>query len=409
MGGIIAAETILLLASEQPIPASASKTNANAPSLASNTTQHPSTSTSKAQLEPDIGPLNFMFPHVQGMLAYDTPFLGLAPEMIAHGLEGGHKVVSGAYNTYNEVASMFGWGGSASESAAGAATAAKAPVGALPAPPASSMADAAAAPKWSSWGKYAMFAGAVGAVAAGGAAAYSQREKLSAGWTWAGSHLLFVGDLAKAERLKQRVEGVNKVCSERGIGAANLYTNLGRGAREGYGLTETLSGRDRTFCNLPPAVKEGRDQNMQARPGMKWSKAINEMAKDETTAHVSMFFPKDNPGFYTLGESSKETIVSWIDQGWYDSSSGKADDDGLNETMNPGSIGKDWEGLDETAVRDDEGLQMREEESENLHDKDKAMLEGSILIDKSPANSTTLEEMASEGKVPLPKLASQGI
>lgn len=405
MGGIVAAESILLLASEQPIPASASKTTSDAPNFASNTTQHSSTSTSKPQLEPDTGPPNFMFPHVQGMLAYDTPFLGLAPEMIAHSLEGGHKVMSGAYNTYNEVASMLGWG-SSSESAAGAATAAKAPVAALPAPPASSMADAAAAPKWSSWGKYAMFAGAVGAVAAGGAAAYSQREKLSAGWSWAGSHLLFVGDLAKAERLKQRVESMGKLCSERGIGAANLYTNLGRGAREGYGLTETLAGGDRTFCNLPPAVKEGREQT---RPGMKWVKAINEKAKDETTAHVSMFFPQDNPGFYALGEASKEIIVSWVDQSWYNSSSGKADEDELNETMNPSSIGKDWEGLDETAVHDDEGLQMREEENEESHDKDKPMLEGSILIDKSAANSTTFEDRASEGKTPLPKVASQAI
>lgn len=334
------------------------------------------------------------------MLAFDTPFLGLAPEMIAYGLEGGHKVVSGAYNTYNEVASMFGWGGNASESAAGAATASKAPVAALPAPSASSMADAAAAPKWSSWGKYAMFAGAVGAVAAGGAAAYSQREKLSAGWTWAGSHLLFVGDLAKAERLRQRVENVNKICSERGIGAANVYTNLGRGAREGYGLTETLSGRDRTFCNLPPAVKEGRDQNMQAQPCLRWFKAVNEKAKDETSAHVSIFFPKDNPGFYALGEASKEIVASWIDQGWYNSSSGKADEDELNDTMNPGSIGKDWEGLDkDTAVHDDEGLQMREEEAEDSKDKDIAMLEGSIIVDRSPAHSTTLDEKAGEGKV----------
>lgn len=395
MGGIIAAETLLLLANEQPLPASASNFNPAAPNFPSNTTLDSSTSTSRPNPDPDIGPLNFMFPHVQGLLAFDTPFLGLAPEMIAHGLEGGTKVASSAVNTYNEVASLFGWGGK-TESAAAAAAAPKAPVGALPPATATNMADAAATPKWSSWGKYAMFAGAAGAVAAGGAAAlYSQREKISAGWAWAGSHLLFVGDLAKAERLRQRVENVNKHCTERGIGAANLYTNLGRGAREGYGFTESLSGRDRTFCNLPAAVKEGRDQAMPKTYCLKWIKSVNEKAKDETTAHVSMFFPKENPGFYALGEEAKGLIFSWVDEGWYHSSSGEGNEQELNDTVNP--ISKDWEGVDDSADQDDgEGLHMREEESGDAKDPDTAMLEGSIIVDKSPTNSTTLNEKPAE-------------
>lgn len=401
MGGIVAAETLLLLANEQPLPASTSNLNPDAPNFPSNTTLDSSTSTSRPNPDPDIGPLNFMFPHVQGLIAFDTPFLGLAPEMIAHGLEGGHKVASSAYNTYNEVASLFGWGGK-NEATAAAAT--KAPVGALPPASATDMADAAASPKWTSWGKYAMFAGAAGAVAAGGAAAlYSQRDKISAGWAWAGSHLLFVGDLAKAERLRQRVESVNKQCAERGIGAANLYTNLGRGAREGYGLTESLSGGDRTFCNLPAAVKEGRDQTMLKTPCLKWIKSINDKAKDETTAHMSMFFPKENPGFYSLGEAAKEIIASWIDQGWYHSSHGSEDE--LKNKTNP--IDKDWEGVDDTTGHDDsEGLQMREEETENTKDPDAAMLEGSIIVDKSPTNSTTLNDKATAKTEPAHQMSS---
>lgn len=339
MGGIVAAETLLLLASERPLPASASTSNPDAPNFPSNTTLGTTTSTSRPNPAPvEPGSTNLMFPHVQGLLAFDTPFLGLAPEMIAHGLEGGHKVAANAYNTYNEVASIFGWGGKSGSTTPTAP--ATPPAGALPAPSAADVADAAASPRWQSWGKYAMFAGAAGAVAAGGAAAlYSQREKISAGWGWASSHLLFVGDLAKAERLRQRVETVNKQCTERGIGAANLYTNLGRGAREGYGLTETLSGRDRTFCNLPAAVKEGRGKPTEQASGMQWIKAINEKAKDETTAHTSMFYPRENPGFYSLGEASKEIIGSWVDQGWYESSTGPENEDKLSETLNPGSIG----------------------------------------------------------------------
>jgi len=400
MGGIVAAETLLLLANERPISAPASKPNSDGADPSSKSTQRSSPSTTSPKSESiNIESPNFMFPHIQGLLALDTPFLGLAPEMIAHGLEGGHKFASSAYNTYTEVASLFGRAAK-NEAAGTAATPPKVPIGALPAPTAAEVADAAASPKWQSWGKYAMFAGAAGAVAAGGVAAlYSQREKISAGWSWAGSHLLFVGDLAKAERLRQRVETVNKQCTERGIGAANLYTNLGKGAREGYGITETLSGRDRTFCNLPATVKHGVPQTHQ---GMKWMKAINEKAQDETTAHMTMFLPRENPGFYALSEAAKELISSWVDQGWYQTSTGPVNEDKMNETIDPNSIGKDWEGLDSTHENDDdEGLHMRDEDDDEMKDADTAMLEGSVIIDKSPNHSTTLKQ-ATEEKVPIP-------
>lgn len=402
MGGIVAAETVLSIAKEQPIPASQTG-NTDAPNFPSNTTLKSTSGTSRPNPDIELGPVNFMFPHIQGLLACDTPFLGLAPEMIAHGLEGGHKIASSAYNTYNEVASLFGWTGK-DGSPAPASAASK---DALPLPAAE---DAAAAPKWSSLGRYALYAGVGGAIATGGVAAlYSQRDKISAGWTWAGSHLLFIGDLYKAERLRQRVEAMNKLSAERTIGMANLYSNLGRGAREGYGLTETLSGRDRTFCNLPAAVKEGRDQSKQEQQCLRWIKTVNEKAKDETTAHTSMFYPKDNPGFYSLGEAAKEIIANWIDREWYQSSSGKADEEELDETINAGSLGKDWEGLDSKADLDEDGLQMREEESENAQDADAAMLEGSIIVDKSPTNSTTLEAEAVKGNIPLPHNTHQSL
>jgi len=410
MGGIVAAETLLLLVNEKPIPASASSLDPDVPNFPSNTTLGSSTTTSHPNPVPvDTESVTLMFPHIQGLLAFDTPFLGLAPEMIAHSLEGGHKLASSAYSTYNEVSSLIGWG--AKSDAAAPAVPASASARALPAPSVADIGDAAASPRWQSWGKYAMFAGAAGAVAAGGAAAlYSQREKISAGWGWAGSHLLFVGDLAKAERLRQRVEMVNEKCTERGIGAANLYTNLGKGAREGYGITETLSGRDRTFCNLPVAVKEGRGQPAKQGSGLQWIKAINEKAKDETTAHMSMFYPRENPGFYALGEASKEIVTAWVDQGWYQSSTGPQNDEKLNETLNPGSIGKDWEGVaQKDGVDEDDGLQMREEEPDDTENVDTNMLEGSIIVDKSPTHSMTLDAEAASGKVPLPRTNSHGL
>ncbi|RMD44964.1 hypothetical protein DV735_g161, partial [Chaetothyriales sp. CBS 134920] len=287
MGGIVAAETYLLLASEQPLPP---PHHAGVPGA-------PQSAAASGSGQPDTS--NFMFPYIHAILAFDTPFLGLAPGMVAHGLEGGHKMASNAYNAYTEIAGIFGWG-SKSESNVRTEAAPASAAKALPAPVVSSTADAAAAPKWQHWGKYAMFAGAAGAVAAGGAAAlYNQRTKITEGWSWAASHLLFVGDLAKPELLRRRVEALEKVMQEREAASANLYTLLGRGAREGYGVTSAVKGPERTFANLPVKARDGSGKAVDGA-GMLWWAAVNEKAADETSAHMSMFTPRDNPGFYAL-------------------------------------------------------------------------------------------------------------
>lgn len=36
-----------------------------------------------------------------------------------------------------------------------------------------------------------------------------------------------------------------------------------------------------------------------------------------------MFFPKDNPGYYSLSEEAKRHIVEWMSNDWYDSSTGE--------------------------------------------------------------------------------------
>lgn len=442
MGGIVAAETYLLLTSEQPIPAISSAHNPDRPNFPSNTTLNSTTSTSRptpSHSDDASHSHNFMFPHIQGILAFDTPFLGLAPGMVAHGLEGGHKVVSNAYNTYHEVASIFGWGSKSEPNVATAASSSKA-VGALPAPASSSTADAAAAPKWQAWGKYAMFAGAAGAVVAGGAAAlYSQREKISAGWQWASDHLLFVGELFKPENLRKRVENVEVAVRERGGGCANLYTNLGKSARDGYGITASLAGKERTFCNLPVHVsKDVREIREKADGGkatrFEWVKAINEKATDETTAHVSMFIPRDNPGYYALGERAKECITAWIDQGWYRTSNGptflikdheaedgweKPDADEIrarerardrygsrfNKYQFPeadveGNLARDWDSVDMRGGRDgvesddDEDVRMREDDNDDDDDDDDKLKE-SVIVEK-----------AADGQVPLPNRRS---
>ncbi|EER37419.1 conserved hypothetical protein [Histoplasma capsulatum H143] len=225
MGGIVAAETLLLLASEQLLPT---------PSSIS------SSKTSEAEGNP-VEANTFMFPHIQGLLAFDTPFLGIAPGVVSYTAENHYKTATAAYGAISEVAGVFGWGGAKTsenktgntpstdgntKSAASALTPATSTSNTS-----SSTDDAAATPSWQRWGRYAMYAGAAGAVAAGGAAAlYSQRDKFLEGWSWATSHLEFVGCLARPEELRRRVSATAKLQQERGIGCADFYTCLGKGA-----------------------------------------------------------------------------------------------------------------------------------------------------------------------------------
>lgn len=105
----------------------------------------------------------------------------------------------------------------------------------------------------------------------------------------------------KGEELKKRVARVLQIHQELGVGFANLYTRLGEKAknRDG-GLVGSVVGHTRTFCNLPKSEAK-----------VFFREAINDAAGDETLAHISMFYPKDNPGYYTMAEEAKTLITEW--------------------------------------------------------------------------------------------------
>jgi hypothetical protein len=259
MGGIVAADTLLAITNDHPIP-------------------HSSPSSSSTDNKPE--PSTFLFPYIAGVLAFDTPYLGISPGVVAHSAETHITTAQTAITQLSGLSGMF-WGGSA----AAAGTKAqedrereeKKKKGqlALPAP------ESASAPGWQKWGKVAMFAGAAGVVAAGSAAAYIKRQQISEGFGWATSHLEFVGCLMRAEELRKRVESVVAVNRGLGVGWANFYTRLGSRAldKEG-GLVGKALGNERTFCNLP-----------KSEVGAYWRQCVNDNATDETMAHMSEFCP----------------------------------------------------------------------------------------------------------------------
>lgn len=317
MGGVVAAETLLLLSSEQPIPAK--------PSVPDQPSDAPTLDLG-VDAERVVEPGSFMFPHIQGVLAFDTPYLGIAPGVVSYGAEGQYRNISSAYNTVSDVAGMFGIGGKkAGSSAAGNAT--------KPLPAATT--DAAATPPWQRWGRYAMFAGAAGAMAAGGAAAmYSQRQRLTDGWGWVSSHLAFVGCLARSQELRERLNLLSKVEEERGIKCTNFYTCLGRHAASVTDSTSQgktsfsqriLRSKYRTFCALPGDIDD-HDPTDPMEPGIRWIRAVNDKALDEVKAHISMFLPKDNSGFDALVMQASDLLVKSIDKGWYSSATGPVEE-----------------------------------------------------------------------------------
>ncbi|KAI1908071.1 hypothetical protein LOZ61_005746 [Ophidiomyces ophidiicola] len=337
MGGIVAAEVVCLLASENLIGSS--------------------------NISASVEQNNFMFPHVQGVMAFDTPFLGIAPGTVSYTAENHYNTASTAYGAITDVASVFGWGSKKdSRSSAGAASqaAAKTPTPAPLPTPASPGGDAAATPPWQRWGRYAMFAGAAGAMAAGGAAAlYSQRDRFSAGWAWATSHLEFVGCLAQPEDLRKRVAALTQLRKERNLGCANFYTRLGRGAvavpseapdsaaPQQFSISRHIvRSKVRTFCNLPRDVEDSNSSKAtKQEEGLKWIEAVNDKVADETKAHISMFLPAENPAFYYMAHRARDLLITWVDKGWYsaagDTSSRNTGPDDDSQSANRGPTDPD--------------------------------------------------------------------
>ncbi|GAB1320397.1 hypothetical protein MFIFM68171_10607 [Madurella fahalii] len=301
MGGIVAAETAIGLASDHPVHNSVDED-----------------SPTKSTTDPLPPPNALMFPYIQGVLAFDTPFLGISPGVVAHGAESHYVAASTAIAQLSGLTSLWG---SAKAAEANAAERQK-PVGALP--PAGGKGandkDKGATKSggggggWGRWGTIAAAAGAVGALAAGGAAAYYNREQITQGWGWATSHLEFVGCLARKEELKRRVAYMVRLNKELGVGFGNLYTRLGQSAgSKQVSMVGTVLGKDRTFCVIPQRDQAGD-----------WRAAVNDKAKDETGAHMSMFEPKENPGYEKLTNDAKDMVTGWLRNDWYETSSADA-------------------------------------------------------------------------------------
>ncbi|TKA78461.1 hypothetical protein B0A55_04968 [Friedmanniomyces simplex] len=404
MGGIVAAETLLSIAREEPVQkpliyANDTTNSTTGEDVLRGRSSKPTHLLAPAAQEerpssapPQAETTRLFFPYIQAVLAFDTPFLGISPGVLAHGAEDQLHNGAKAYKAFDTATQLFGWNSPRSRSPQPIADAA---AKGLPAPESgNSSGGGGGGGGWAAWGKYAMYGGAAAALAGAAGAAYLSRNQIQQGFAWAGSHLEFVGCLARGAELQERVERVVALRRTHGVGFANFY-----GALDGKVAGQTqyagaVVGAERTFCVVPKGVggvkgaasassgsagrkRGGRPPSEAERPEAKrrktreeaemaqemehgvevyqfvedtskskgdWIRCVNSVATDELKAHTSLFAPQRNPDYHAMLPRARDWLVEWVEGEWYETSSGRV------EVLGDDAVG----GAEETRVVDED-------------------------------------------------------
>ncbi|KAI0155287.1 hypothetical protein GGR57DRAFT_491740 [Xylariaceae sp. FL1272] len=259
-----------------------------------------------------------IFPLIQGILTFDTPFNGLARSMFVYGAFSNYQKVSNVFNVMTALSAAP----TALSKSAFKRTAAK-----LPSTKSSN-------PAWKGWQLLAVRTGTVGAIAAGGVAAYIHRQQIMDGmrsmrnlnkesmkegvqqsvdtisqglayinrgnvgrsFEYLSDHFTFVGTLMKQQELCRRLE---RMALLKGIGIHDFYTSLGENGMwtGGYFVPE------RTFCAIP-----AKDE--QACP--LFSRRIIKSVEDEVQAHMSMFIRDKNDEYEQMTQEASSLVIRWF-------------------------------------------------------------------------------------------------
>ncbi|KAH7264857.1 uncharacterized protein BKA55DRAFT_635405 [Fusarium redolens] len=342
-----------------------------------------------------------LFPLIQGILTFDTPYNGLARSMFVYGAFSNYQKVNSVFNVMTAI-SAAAPASLARLSARRAATTA--------------VTGSTRGPQWKTWQLVAVKTGTVGAIAAGGVAAYMNREAIIQGmksmkninkesvaesyrqgmdalgqglayinrgnvgksFAWLSDHVTFVGALLRQKELNRRLE---RIGSLKGVGMHDFYCSLGENGywSGGYFVPE------RTFCAVP-------EESHSAYPI--FDRCVMPKAEDEIEAHLNMFRPERHRGYEEMTDKSAELIKEW-----FQSEENVFDDPKFRET--PPEETEETETTKEILEKDP-GQTEGDEKAEGANDKDSENDTG--LPDESPldiANAASL--------VPLPNDKGEGI
>ncbi|KAK4224473.1 hypothetical protein QBC38DRAFT_16210 [Podospora fimiseda] len=271
--------------------------------------------------ENDSGPI---FPFIQGILAFDTPYNGLARSMFVYGAFSNYQKVSNVFNVMTAIsaATPAALSRLASRRAVSTATGRIA------------KRASASSPAWKAWQLIAMRTGTVGVIAAGGVAAYMHRRQIIEGmrtvrsltkddvvqgyqqsvdaigqglayinrgnvgesFAYLSDHFTFVGSLLKQNELNRRLE---RLALLKGIGVSDIYASLGENGywSGGYFVPE------RTFCAIP--AKDHPAEHM-------FTRYVIQGSKDEIVAHMNLFRPDKNENYETMTNDAAQLVVKWF-------------------------------------------------------------------------------------------------
>ena len=263
---------------------------------------------------------DLLFPLIQGILTFDTPYNGLARSMFVYGAFSNYSKVNGVFNAMTALSAAA----PATLSRLGTRTAATSSVAAAP----------RSSPAWTTWQLVAVRTGTVGAIAAGGVAAYTHREAIMKGvqnvrnmnreslakgyrqsvdalgqglayinrgnvgksFAWLSDHFTFVGALMKQKELNRRLERLGAL---KGVGIQDYYCSLGENGywSGGYFVPE------RTFCAVPEP-----DHPAYAF----FSRRVMLEADDEVKAHMNLFRASKHDGYTNMVDDSADLVKAWF-------------------------------------------------------------------------------------------------
>ncbi|KAK2614601.1 hypothetical protein N8I77_001410 [Diaporthe amygdali] len=333
-----------------------------------------------------------LFPMIQGILAFDTPYNGLARSMFVYG----------GFSNYQKVSSVFNVMTALSAAPASISMALKRGASSIPG---SNRATNPAA--WKTWQLVAVRTGTVGAIAAGGVAAYVHREKIKEGYqnmrglkkqdlvegyqqgvdrlgqglayvnrgnvgqsfAWLSDHFTFVGVLMKQQELNKRLE---RLANLKGIGIHDIYCSMGENGywSGGYFVPE------RTFCAIP--ADDQPASNL-------FSRHVVKNAEDEIQAHMSLFHPDKNEEYQLMVDKASKLVITWFN-----------DDSEIVD--NPEITKPEPADSPENAIKaTDEGVEVEGEKSATENADTQGTEDSDGIPDESP-----LDIAAAASLVPLP-------
>ncbi|GAA5924635.1 esterase/lipase family protein [Sporobolomyces koalae] len=227
---------------------------------------------------------------ILGLIAYDSPLLGLNPRVFKSTFDKAMDWTTKGQAAFSALGAGYGLFKSAGGSNSNSNNKSAAPANPIGKGKGKEVATNPSTQEKGGWGFLASTVLAGTAAAAVVGAGWYNRDKLVEHWSWATSHLSFVGELWKVSELESRLGQVVET-REKGIGFHCFYTLL----------PSSGSTPARTFLILPTTEPQKS----------RFTPSTNTRVSDEIAAHIEMFDKSD--GVYELARRTTGLVTEWVE------------------------------------------------------------------------------------------------